>query len=352
MFHNKSDIGLTLSSHDPSFILTPLALLSHYILNIFNKYISLADSCENRLGCDVNARCVYDPSRSDSVCQCVDGFEGDGRFCTPRNAQAPIVRPPEHNQHKAECRDQTECHQNAHCIQSESNQRYYCECLPGFRGDGVQSCVSADQCNPSTPNSCNAHAECVYGYAEQAYVCKCIQGFSGDGVRCTAHAQATTCDQEPNICHHNAECSFDVKASRYECKCKPGSTGDGYQSCVIESGCYENRSLCHENAQCILGEHGHYVCNCKYGYHGNGLVCHRKFIFEKLLLQSLIFQLILNLVQTLYSLEEECLSSADLQPLKSLEDNSSSFLIKLSLMLITIALRKESTGPTFPVSSL
>jgi len=233
-----------------------------------------ADSCENKLGCDVNARCVYDPSRSDSICQCVDGFEGDGRFCTPRNAQAPIVRPPENNEQKTECRDQTECHQNAHCIQSESNERYYCECLPGFRGNGIQSCVSADQCNPSSPNPCNAHAECVYGYAEQAYVCKCIQGFTGDGVICTAHAQATTCDQEPNICHHNAECSFDVKASRYECKCKPGSTGDGYQNCVVESGCYENRSLCHENAQCILGEHGHYVCNCKYGYHGNGLVCH------------------------------------------------------------------------------
>jgi nidogen (entactin) len=42
----------------------------------------------------------------------------------------------------------------------------------------------------------------------------------------------------------------------------------------MQSGCYENRSLCDSNAQCVPGGDGSYVCNCNYGFHGNGQVCH------------------------------------------------------------------------------
>lgn len=38
------------------------------------------------------------------------------------------------------CRDKSECHPNAHCVFNAENSRYVCECLNGFDGDGVREC--------------------------------------------------------------------------------------------------------------------------------------------------------------------------------------------------------------------
>uniref|UniRef100_A0A914XZB2 Nidogen n=1 Tax=Panagrolaimus superbus TaxID=310955 RepID=A0A914XZB2_9BILA len=273
-----------------------------------------AESCEIRLSCDVNARCSYDLTRGDSVCQCIDGFEGNGIYCTSQTPnqqqqqqqqqqpQNPIVRPAGDDiSGKKECRDQTECHANAHCVLLEPSNRYFCECLPGYRGDGINQCQSNEQCDPSIQNPCPTNSECVYGISEQSYVCKCIQGYTGDGQRCELYVpplqqqlppqqypppqyppppqqpppqQPRTCDQDSTLCHENAVCEFNIRNSRYECKCKPGAIGNGYSSCIIQSGCYENRSLCDANAQCVPGGDGIYVCNCNYGFHGNGQLCH------------------------------------------------------------------------------
>ncbi|KAK6053113.1 EGF-like domain protein [Cooperia oncophora] len=41
-----------------------------------------------------------------------------------------------------QCRDSTDCHENGHCVVVDDNG-YVCECLPGYRGDGIRQCVVA-----------------------------------------------------------------------------------------------------------------------------------------------------------------------------------------------------------------
>lgn len=41
------------------------------------------------------------------------------------------------------CREASDCHQNAHCVVRENSLDYFCECLPGYRGDGVTRCTAA-----------------------------------------------------------------------------------------------------------------------------------------------------------------------------------------------------------------
>lgn len=41
------------------------------------------------------------------------------------------------------CHEASDCHQNAHCVSSDNSVNYFCECLPGFKGDGVTQCIVA-----------------------------------------------------------------------------------------------------------------------------------------------------------------------------------------------------------------
>ncbi|KJH50181.1 G2F domain protein [Dictyocaulus viviparus] len=253
--------------------------------------------CDQLRNCDQNAQCVYDSHNSGSP-----SWEGE-------------------KVHHQRCRDSTDCHQYGHCVVG-GDSGYVCECLPGYRGDGIQQCVVADQCNPADPSACAQNAECIYGDTERAYVCKCVRGFIGDGVRCVPHARPQTCREEPRLCHANAQCVYNNEISNYVCICKPGSVGDGTHRCDLQetprcsncssnahcsysqqtgqwqckcnpgyhgngllcvamsqssfwilASCLDDRSLCDSNAECVPGEGGHYVCNCHYGYHGNGRTC-------------------------------------------------------------------------------
>ncbi|KAK6756777.1 hypothetical protein RB195_014916 [Necator americanus] len=266
--------------------------------------------CDRLRNCDQNAQCVYDSHNRIYRCECYEGYAGDGKTCvqihTGRQQWEGGEKQPQ------QCRDSTDCHQNGHCVVA-GTQGYICECLPGYRGDGVRQCAVADQCNPTDRSSCHQNAECVYGEAERAYVCKCVRGFTGDGVRCVPHARPQTCREEPRLCHANAQCVYNHNENTFICVCKPGAVGDGYQKCDIQetprcsncsthahcsqthaggwqckcnagyqgnghvcaamTSCLDDRSLCDPHAECVPGEGGHYVCNCLYGYRGNGRTC-------------------------------------------------------------------------------
>ncbi|VDL84212.1 unnamed protein product [Nippostrongylus brasiliensis] len=228
--------------------------------------------CDRLRNCDENAQCVFDSYNRVHRCECYEGYAGDGTTCvkihtgTSQWEGEPGTRQPDQsinnqigNQYidsarPHQCRDSTECHEHGHCVVVEGTG-YVCECLPGYRGDGVRQCVVADQCNPTDPSACHQNAECVYGETERAYVCKCVRGFTGDGVRCVPHARPQTCREEPRLCHANAQCVYNHEANTFG------------------SSCLDDRSLCDPHAECVPGEGGHYVCNCHYGYHGNGRTC-------------------------------------------------------------------------------
>ncbi|KAK0410862.1 hypothetical protein QR680_005366 [Steinernema hermaphroditum] len=290
--------------------------------------------CDTLFNCDRNAHCVFNPSQNRHVCQCASGFHGDGYRCASESSdsadydhqederlrQEEEERRRQHQQQqfapRHQCRDAKDCHHNGHCVIDERSNAYVCECLPGFSGDGRDQCQTADRCNPSQPGSCPQNSECVLGEVERAFVCKCVTGFSGDGHICRPHGASATCDENPNICHSNAQCVFIQDQGTYGCICKPGSFGDGYTECTPKdvprcgkcstnarciqneeteawscqcnpgfqgnglfcqpmTSCLDNRDICDEHAECVPGVGGHYVCNCKYGYHGNGRTCSR-----------------------------------------------------------------------------
>ncbi|CAD6196064.1 unnamed protein product [Caenorhabditis auriculariae] len=268
--------------------------------------------CDQLRNCGTNAQCVFDDHNRRYKCECHQGFTGDGQTCvalaSPSSAGAE--QPP-----KKACRDQSECHANAHCVIDEFGAgEYVCECLPGFSGDGDTSCVISDQCNPSDPSSCRQNAKCTFSDVHNAFACQCVEGFKGNGHDCVPFAPATTCRESPRICHANAQCVFHQESNSHICLCKPGSVGDGYkacdvvevprcsncsanahcaqsltsggfsckcnagfhgngQLCVAMTSCLDDKSQCDSHADCVPGEGGHYVCNCHYGYHGDGRTC-------------------------------------------------------------------------------
>ncbi|CAI4227251.1 unnamed protein product [Auanema sp. JU1783] len=269
--------------------------------------------CDRLRNCHQNAQCTFDSHNQKYRCECHEGYVGDGLSCvkihsgTPNWEGGTPARP-------MRCRESTECHQNGHCVASINENDYICECLPGYRGDGVNKCQIADMCNPADPSACHQNAECVYGTTESAYVCKCVTGFTGDGVTCLPYARPSTCIENPRMCHANAQCVLNKDQSSYVCICKPGSIGDGYNHCTVQdtprcsncsmhghcshnsvsggyqckcnagyegnghicalrTSCLDDRSICDEHAECVPGEGGHYVCNCLYGFHGNGRTC-------------------------------------------------------------------------------
>uniref|UniRef100_A0A914VKD9 Nidogen-1 n=1 Tax=Plectus sambesii TaxID=2011161 RepID=A0A914VKD9_9BILA len=267
--------------------------------------------CDQMPNCHRDAQCMFDSGIGRHVCQCLQGYVGDGYSCEADGP--PVSSGGAIGGSATYCREQTECHQNGHCVVRESDSAYVCECLPGFRGDGVSDCTPADECSPADSTSCPPNAECLYGDVERAYVCKCVAGFTGDGQRCDPHAAARSCDEDPRVCHANAQCTYNHQQADHVCVCRAGSHGDGYSSCTVVdtprcnncsqfgrcvqrsnggwacecslgyqgngylctplTTCLDDRSLCDTNADCVPGEHNFYICNCRYGYHGNGRTC-------------------------------------------------------------------------------
>jgi hypothetical protein len=76
-----------------------------------------------------------------------------------------------------ECNNTNTCGDNADCVDSDGS--YWCQCLPGFQGDGY-NCRDIDECENVT---CGENAECLN--TEGSYSCGCKSGFTGDGYNCT-----------------------------------------------------------------------------------------------------------------------------------------------------------------------
>ncbi|CAH8482855.1 unnamed protein product [Schistosoma haematobium] len=157
------------------------------------------------------------------------------------------------------------CHTHARCI--DPNQAF-CQCLPGYRGDGVSHCES-DPCSKCRRNEICENGICIASgvdlcegiqCGEQAFcqdgACVCTPGYTGDPVvKC--YEERDRCFQVR--CHPNAQCYNN------ECHCVEGFQGDGYYDCKPEvyDPCSEVR--CHPYAKCRKGN-----CECLPDYYGDG----------------------------------------------------------------------------------
>ncbi|CAH8480692.1 unnamed protein product [Schistosoma curassoni] len=157
------------------------------------------------------------------------------------------------------------CHTHARCI--DPNQAF-CQCLPGYRGDGVSHCES-DPCSKCRRNEICENGVCIASgvdlcegiqCGEQAFcqdgACVCTPGYTGDPV--------VKCYEERDPCSH-VQCHYDATCHNGVCTCKDGYIGDGYRECRPRETDPCSNVQCHPNGYCRNGR-----CLCLNGYEGDG----------------------------------------------------------------------------------
>uniref|UniRef100_A0A913I0X9 EGF-like domain-containing protein n=1 Tax=Strongyloides stercoralis TaxID=6248 RepID=A0A913I0X9_STRER len=255
-------------------------------------------ACEIELGCNEMARCVFDAENNRKICECMNGYDGDGINCHPYkpevvhkqqaseeseednlvNNQDIVVHPQNYNfgnEHDtvSRCSDSADCSPDEHCVINDIYGYHTCMCLPGYRRDQNGNCRSADTCLPSEINSCPPNSHCVFSHQTQAYDCQCVQGFKNNGHGCVAYVEEEiTCDKDSRVCNVNAQCIYHHDAKKHICLCNPGFSGDGYKECIREETplCTD----CSINGKCVQNPLTNaWSCQCNPGFVGNGKVC-------------------------------------------------------------------------------
>ncbi|XP_041076490.1 pro-epidermal growth factor-like isoform X5 [Polyodon spathula] len=195
--------------------------------------VSDQDHC-SALECDVNAQCI--PAEGGAVCQCLEGFTGDGNACNDIDECVVGI---------ALCSMQL-----ADCINTEGS--YVCRCNAGYNGDGLY-CSDIDECKFEI-HSCDKHADCVN--TEGNYTCTCRTGYSGSGFICegvvapttmmrtSSSSETTTYWRNDHLedcpssyeeyCLHGAVCFHIPEIGSYACNCVTGYMGERCQYSDLE----------------------------------------------------------------------------------------------------------------------
>ena len=149
------------------------------------------DPCESA-ACDENATCSS--TSGVAICQCNDGFVGDGETCEP----------------------ETFCTEGVCGVGTcnEEDDGYSCTCPSGYADDGT-TCADVDECTAGT-DDCDPAATCMN--TPGAFACSCPTGFGGDGRTCT---DLNECAAETDTCTASQLC-FNTPGS-FSCACRPGT---------------------------------------------------------------------------------------------------------------------------------
>ncbi|CAH8484628.1 unnamed protein product [Heterobilharzia americana] len=198
------------------------------------------------INCHVQARCI-DPNQA--FCQCLPGYRGDG---VSHCESDPCSK----------CRRNEIC-ENGVCIPSgvdlcegvQCGEQAFCQdgacvCTPGYTGDPVVKCY--EERDPCANVKCHENAECIRGE------CRCLSGYQGDGKRYCDPVQQDSCQNVQ--CHALAKC-YDGR-----CQCDSGYEGDGYWECTPKKSELCAGVQCHRFGQCYENR-----CYCSHGYVGDGV---------------------------------------------------------------------------------
>ncbi|TPP61215.1 Tenascin [Fasciola gigantica] len=246
----------------------------HYIRLRDRGYCS--EDCSSPEGF-CNLFCVDEPilfAYEPNSCDCVH-CEQDGEVCMPEGAgYSCSCRPGLRRMEDRTCRDvpgqkepcgQVMCHSNARCINPAQG---FCQCLPGFRGDGVERCdrdpcaqcrrnevCVNDVCTPSGVDLCEG-VRCGENAFCQDGACICTPGYTGDPM--------IRCLEERDLCA-GVQCHPFGQCYENRCYCKHGYTGDGVNFCDSVSDDPCQGVQCAAYARCHSGR-----CSCDPGYEGDG----------------------------------------------------------------------------------
>ena len=142
--------------------------------------------------CGTHGQCVYDAGYDHSICQCNEGYIGDGFECEYLGVDLE----------DSECSRDSQCLLDEKCVLQSENGNFVRSCarrLPEDINGGLVDTISTElpiitTTEPSTTTEmqapdlcqnsqdCHQEADCDYDYQERRYLCKCHKYFVGDGV--------------------------------------------------------------------------------------------------------------------------------------------------------------------------
>ncbi len=138
--------------------------------------------------CDENALCFNEMGTYQ--CRCKVGYSGDGFTCQSMFSSFKIiisyniVFQCHINSEETAC-SRVRCAAHSRCYETPAGDPE-CRCLPGYQ-DVDNQCrpLSSTQTDCRQDHRCDINAQCVYSSQMDQYRCQCLAGFKGDGLNCT-----------------------------------------------------------------------------------------------------------------------------------------------------------------------
>ncbi|XP_048356264.1 protein kinase C-binding protein NELL2 [Sphaerodactylus townsendi] len=217
------------------------------ILNCLeSQQISLSNSCckicKGHNFCSEGHKCLENSFcrnlNDRAVCSCRDGF----RALREDNAYCEDIDECAEGRHY--------CRENTMCVNTPGS--FMCICKTGYIRIDDYSCTEHDECLTNQHN-CDENAVCFNTVGGHNCVCK--PGFTGNGTVCKAFCK--------DGCRNGGAC-----IASNVCACPQGFTGPSCESDIDE--CLDGFVQCDSRATCI-NLPGWYHCECRDGYHDNGM---------------------------------------------------------------------------------
>ena len=96
--------------------------------------VIIGQICRSNEECGNKAKCLYSPQYNYYKCECQSPYYGDGVECR----LDPRVSPDVEANKVDSCETKLGCHREAHCVAQGQTQSAICECNEGFYGNGIE----------------------------------------------------------------------------------------------------------------------------------------------------------------------------------------------------------------------
>lgn len=200
--------------------------------------------CDVLHNCSPYATCSGSDQYGPNVCRCIAGYEGDGYTCVPY--RPAVTEYPDVPDVPDVPENPCQCDPNARCFKSRG--RPICECNEGFTGDGYQ-CWQLDEDGCDISNNCSPYATCSSSDPYSPKECRCLPGYEGDGYSCFAlNTDDTEVSNVPDVTdvpkapYDAGETTDTPETDSYSSTYLP----DGY---VINANCIFSTCVCPSNYQ-------------------------------------------------------------------------------------------------------